>query len=97
MMVLMKRLLAILVLSAAGLSAAACPMCKDSASNAEGASSGQLHDAYSSQGENISGGLNTSIYVMFACLLGVGGMVPTVMVMGMRSAGGAGGDDRSRE
>jgi hypothetical protein len=96
-MVLMKRLLALLIVSAMGLGVQACPMCKDSASNQEGASSAQLHDAYSSQGENISGGLNTSIYVMFACLLGVGGMVTTVMVKGMRSAGGAGGDDRSRE
>jgi hypothetical protein len=85
-----------LVLFFGGAGAFACPMCKDSASNAEGSSSAQLHDAYSSQGENISGGLNTSIYVMFACLLGVGGMVTTVMVKGMKS-GGAGRNDRSRE
>ncbi len=82
----MKRLI-LLALFLVGDQVVACPMCKDSASNQEGAAPA-LHDAYSSNGENISGGLNTSIYVMFACLLGVGGMVATVMVKGMRSSAG---------
>jgi hypothetical protein len=83
----MIRFLILTVMLVTCEGALACPMCKDSASNQEGAAV-QMHDAYSSSGENISGGLNTSIYVMFACLLGVGGMVTTVMVKGMKSAPG---------
>jgi len=65
--------------------ASACPLCKDSASNQEGAVTA-LHDANTSNGENISGGLNTSIYVMGGCLLGVMGMVSTVIVRGVKSS-----------
>ena len=93
----MKKLLAIfVVLFACSSSARACPMCKDSASNSQ-AASGPLHDAYSSNGENISGGLNTSIYVMFASLLGVGGIISTVMVRGMRSSNRANADSNRRD
>jgi hypothetical protein len=81
---MMKWILVLLVLVGCG-AARACPLCKDSASNQEGAVTA-MHDASNSNGENISGGLNTSIYVMGGCLLGVMGLVSTVIVRGVRSS-----------
>jgi len=80
-----KRTLAILTLLLACEQSRACPLCKDSASNQEGTFA-QMHDSQSTTGENISGGLNTSIYFMFAGLIGVGAMISTVMVRGARAS-----------
>ena len=82
----MKQLLATLVVvSAIGTAAQACPMCKDSVPNQEGVS-GPLHDSYDAGGQNISGGMNASVYLMFAALFGTIGIVSTVMVKGARSS-----------
>lgn len=82
----MKHLLATAVVVAALTSAAsACPMCKDSVPNQEGAA-GALHDSYDSGGRNISGGMNASVYVMLATLFGAIGLVSTVLVKGARSS-----------
>jgi hypothetical protein len=83
----MKHWIAFIVLLSACNVGRACPLCKDSASNSEDGTSG-LHDAHTSNGENISGGLNTSIYVMLGSLVGVMGLVSTVIVKGIRSSAG---------
>jgi len=82
----MKKLMIALIASSALTTAAlACPMCKDSVSNREGETTG-LHDSYTTGGQNISGGLNTSVYVMLGTFFGVLGMVSTVIVKGVRSS-----------
>jgi hypothetical protein len=70
-------------------------MCKDSISNAEGQTN-ELHDSYTANGQNISGGINASVYVMLGTFFGVVGMVSTVIVKGVRGAGSGqrGGDRR---
>ena len=85
----MKQLLATAVVLAAlaGVSSA-CPMCKDSVPNQEGTSA-SLHDAYDTGGASISGGMNTSVYVMLATLFGAIGLVSTVLVKGARSSSAA--------
>lgn len=89
----MKRLLAVVVLLVATRGAVGCPMCKDSISNAEGQTN-ELHDSYTANGQNISGGINASVYVMLGTFFGVVGMVSTVIVKGVRGAGGQRGGDR---
>ena len=79
----MKRLIAILVVLGATSGAFACPLCKDSIANAEG-DTGPLKTSYTSNGENISGGINKSIYFMFAGLFGVLGMITTVVFRSIR-------------
>ena len=82
----MKRLLATLVvLTAATTSVLACPMCKDSVSNREGETN-ELHDSYSTGGQNIAGGMNVSVYVMLGTLFGAIGLVSTVIVKGVHSS-----------
>jgi hypothetical protein len=85
---MMKRwIVSIVILFAAAASAPACPMCKDSVANREGEYN-ELHDSYTTNGQNISGGINTSVYVMLGTLLGIMGMVSMVVVRGVRSTGG---------
>jgi hypothetical protein len=79
----MKRIISILVLLGATSGAFACPLCKDSVPNAEG-DTGPLKTNYTSNGENISGGINKSIYLMFAGLFGVLGMITTVVFKSIR-------------
>jgi hypothetical protein len=81
----MKNLLATLVLIFATSGACACPMCKDSIANDEGTAN-SLHDSYTSNGQNISGGINASVYTMLAVLLGMMGLVSTVIVKGVRGS-----------
>jgi hypothetical protein len=82
----MKKFLAtFVVLAACSGAAVACPMCKDSVPNKEGGSS-PLRDSYDAGGQNISGGMNASVYVMLATLIGTIGLVSTVMVKGIRSS-----------
>lgn len=80
----MNRLLVSLALLIATGGAPACPMCKDSVPNREGAAA--LRDSYNSNGQNISGGINASVYFMLGGLVGVIGLVGTVIVKGARSA-----------
>jgi hypothetical protein len=83
----MKRLLAtLIVLTAFTTGAWACPMCKDSVSNREGETN-ELHDSYTTGGQNIANGLNVSVYVMLGTLFGMIGLVSTVIVKGVRSSG----------
>ena len=85
----MRRfLIGVVMLGAAG-GASACPMCKDSVPNQEGARS--LRDSYNSNGENISGGINASVYFMLGGLVGVIVLVGTVVVRGVRGADGGRG------
>jgi hypothetical protein len=79
----MKRLIAMIVLLTASTGAFACPLCKDSVPNAEG-DSGPMKTNYTSNGENISGGINQSIYLFFAGLFGTLGMIGTVVFRSMR-------------
>ena len=82
----MKRLIAtFVVLGAVTTGASACPMCKDSVPNQEGAS-GPLHDSYDAGGQNISGGMNASVYLFLGALFGTIGLASTVMVRGVRSS-----------
>jgi hypothetical protein len=83
----MKRSLAtLIVLAATTTGALACPMCKDSVSNREGETN-ELHDSYTTGGQNIASGLNASVYVMLGTLFGMMGLVSTVIVKGVRSSG----------
>src|SRR5947209_4843808 len=83
----MKRLLVtFIVIAATATGALACPMCKDSVSNREGETN-ELHDSYTTGGQNIAGGMNTSVYVMLGTLFGMMGLVSTVIVKGVRSSG----------
>jgi hypothetical protein len=82
----MKHVLAtVVVVAALAGSARACPMCKDSLPNKEGAST-PLRDSYDSGGQNIAGGMNLSVYVMLGTLVGTIGLISTVMIKGMRSS-----------
>jgi hypothetical protein len=82
----MKHLLASLIVATALAStASACPMCKDSVSNREGETN-ELHDSYTTGGQNIATGLNVSVYVMLGTLFGMMGLVSTVIVKGVRSS-----------
>jgi hypothetical protein len=82
----MRHLLATLVvLGSITATARACPMCKDSVPNQEGAATG-LRDSYDAGGQNISGGMNASVYIMLGTLFGTIGLVSTVMVKGIRSS-----------
>jgi hypothetical protein len=82
----MKHLLAtFVVLGSITAGARACPMCKDSVPNQEGASTA-LRDSYDAGGQNISGGMNASVYVMLGTLFGAIGLVSTIMVKGVRSS-----------
>ncbi len=81
---LMRRFLIGLVLLTAADAASACPMCKDSVPNKEGTAI--TRDSYTSNGENISSGINASVYVMLGALFGVMGVVGAVIVKGVRSA-----------
>jgi hypothetical protein len=88
MVEMMKRwIVSMVILFAAAASAPACPMCKDSVANREGEYN-ELHDSYTTNGQNISGGINASVYVMLGTLLGIMGMVSMVVVKGVRSTGG---------
>ena len=81
----MRRwILSIVITIAAAASARACPMCKDSVANREGEYN-ELHDSYTTNGHNISGGINASVYVMLGTLVGIMGMVGMVVVKGVRS------------
>jgi hypothetical protein len=80
----MKRWIVLIVVLFATASAPACPMCKDSVANREGEYN-ELHDSYTTNGQNISGGINASVYVMLGTLLGIMGMVSMVVVKGVRS------------
>jgi hypothetical protein len=98
----MKRFFATLIVIAATTTGAlACPMCKDSVSNREGETN-ELHDSYTTGGQNIAGGMNTSVYVMLGTLFGMMGLVSTVIVKGVRSSGAGRGypvarkDDKSK-
>jgi hypothetical protein len=99
----MKRLLAsLIVVAAITASASACPMCKDSVSNREGETN-ELHDSYTTGGQNIANGLNVSVYVMLGTLFGMMGLVSTVIVRGVRSSSASRGflvertrDDQSK-
>jgi hypothetical protein len=77
----------VLLLSTSG--ALACPLCKDSVPNKEGAAA--TKNSMTSTGENISGGINTSIYVMLGALVCVMGFVGSVIVKGIRSSAGSQG------
>jgi hypothetical protein len=79
-----RWIVSIVILFAAAASAPACPMCKDSVANREGEYN-ELHDSYTTNGQNISGGINASVYVMLGTLLGIMGMVGMVVVKGVRS------------
>lgn len=79
----MKRTLATLAVLVATSSAFACPMCKDSVPNKENAST--LLDSSANESRNISGGINTSIFVMLGGLLGVLGIVSTVIIKGIKT------------
>jgi hypothetical protein len=81
----MKRLLATFIVMTATTGAFACPMCKDSVSNREGETN-ELHDSYTTGGQNIAGGMNTSVYVMLGTLFGMMGLVSMVIVKGVRSS-----------
>ena len=81
----MKHLLVTVLMLVVGSAAQACPMCKDSVPNQEGATSA-LRDSYDAGGQNISGGMNASVYVMLGTLIGTIGLVSTVMVKGIRSS-----------
>jgi hypothetical protein len=79
----MKRLLATIIVLTATSGAFACPLCKDSVANREG-DSGDLKTNYNSNGENISGGINRSIYFMFGGLFGVLGLITSVVFKSIR-------------
>lgn len=79
----MKRTLATLAVLVATSSAFACPMCKDSVPNKENAPT--LLDSSANESRNISGGINTSIFVMLGGLLGVLGIVSTVIIKGIKT------------
>ena len=84
----MKQMLAtFVVLAALGSAASACPMCKDSVPNKEGAST-PLRDSSDPGGQNISGGINASVYVMLGTLFATMGLVSTVIIKGLRSSAG---------
>jgi hypothetical protein len=83
----MKKMIATLVVLAASSGAFACPMCKDSVANKEGDK--ELHDSMSATGQNISGGINTSVFFMLGGFVGTVGLISTVLVRGAR--GGAKG------
>jgi hypothetical protein len=89
---MLKRSL-ILVALFAGLAGPveACPMCKDSLGNSQGAT--ELTDSYTSSG-GASAGMNRSIYVMLGILFGTIGLVSTVIVRGIRSSDRNHGDPR---
>lgn len=90
-------MLTILILLTTCSGAFACPMCKDSASNGEGKAA--LTDQYTSNGDGMASGLNSSIYVMLGVLFGIMGLVSTVIVRGIRQtdARGQGSlDERDR-
>jgi hypothetical protein len=90
----MKHLLATLVLLTATASAThACPMCKDSVSNREGETN-ELHDSYTTNGQNISGGINTSVYLMLGAFFAMLGLTSTVIVKGCRSSGASRPNDK---
>lgn len=76
------RMVALVVVSALSWTALACPMCKDSVPNKENAATIRFSNATESQ--NISGGINASIYFMLAGLVGVMGLVSMVVVKGVR-------------
>jgi hypothetical protein len=82
-----KHFATLVVLAALGNGAFACPMCKDSVPNKEGASA-PLRDSYDAGGQNISGGMNASVYVMLGTLFATMGLVSTVLIKGLRSATG---------
>jgi hypothetical protein len=82
----MQKWLAGLILTLAATAAPACPMCKDSVSNREGTTMSSLQDSYTSNGQNISGGINASVYLMLGALLGVMGLVSRVIYKGMASS-----------
>jgi hypothetical protein len=90
----MRRWILSIIILCASVGARACPMCKDSVANREGAYN-ELHDSYTTNGQNISGGINASVYVMLGTLLGMMGMVGMVVVRGVRSSGG--GDSREQK
>ena len=82
----MRRFLAtMIVVIAFTTGASACPMCKDSVSNREGETN-ELHDSYTTGGQNIASGLNVSVYVMLGTLFGMIGLVSTVIVKGVHSS-----------
>jgi hypothetical protein len=60
-------------------------MCKDSVPNQEGTAA-SLRDSYNSNGQNISGGINASVYLMLGGLFGVMGLVSRVIYKGMSSS-----------
>lgn len=72
--------LLVLILAAA---TPACPLCKDSVPNDEG-SSAPLKSNYNSNGENISGGINRSIFIMFGGLFGTMGLIGAIVYRSLR-------------
>ena len=82
----MQKWLAAVILLTATAAAPACPMCKDSVANKEGGSTDSLRDANNATGQNITGGINASVYLMLGALLGIMGLVSTVLVKGVRSS-----------
>lgn len=80
---MLKRIfLTLLILTAP---AGACPLCKDSLPNDQ-AENGVMKNNMTSRGENISGGINKSIVLMFAGLFGSLGLVTMAVVRGARSS-----------
>lgn len=82
---MIQRTLVILTLMLITAGAAACPLCKDSLPNDQTAR-GEMKNNMTSTGENISGGINASILVMFAGLFGSLGLVTFAVVRGARSS-----------
>jgi len=80
----MLRPLLALTLTLAAAGAPACPLCKDSVPNDQSAT-GDLKNNVTARGENISGGINSSILFMFGGLFFALSMVTVAMVKGARS------------
>ena len=81
----MKKWISAFVVLTACSGAFACPMCKDSVANKEGDKT--LHDSMSATGQNISGGINASVFFMLGGFIATLGLASTVLVRGVR--GGA--------
>jgi hypothetical protein len=80
----MIRALIALTLSLAATAAPACPLCKDSVPNDQAAGTADLKNNVTARGENISGGINSSILFMFGGLFFALGMVTVAMIKGAR-------------
>ena len=82
---MLKRTFFALALLLMTARAGACPLCKDSLPNDQGVN-GAMKNNMTSRGENISGGINKSILLMFGGLFGSLGLVIMAVVRGARSS-----------